>query len=267
MIAGAGEFDAYYQNLYSRRWPRLRESLLAAPESVPYGEGLRKPYLMDGASILAARTLRLPQGEDGRAVLLDACAAPGGKSLVTASRMGALRLLANEFSGERRRRLSLVLDEHLEEDRRKQVTLSGFDASAQGARRSEWGRFAGILLDAPCSSERHVIRNKRALGEWTAARPRSLAKRQWALLSAAFLLLRPGASLVYATCALSAEENDPVMERLFAKYGAAAIPDPPDFPEGEETRWGRLILPDRCNGMGPMYVARIRKAPEWRAPP
>jgi 16S rRNA (cytosine1407-C5)-methyltransferase len=262
VVVGAGEFDTYYENLYGRRWPLLRESLLAPPEGAVYAEGLRKPYRMDGASILAAQSLRLPPEEEGPGLLLDACAAPGGKSLVIASRMGSLRLLSNEFSGERRRRLSLVLDEHLEEGTRKQVTLSGFDAAAQGARRSEWGRFAGILLDAPCSSERHVIRNKKALEAWTAARPRSLAKRQWALLSAAFLLLRPGASLVYSTCALSAEENDPVVERLFEKYGAGAIPNPPDFPGGEETRRGRLILPDRCNGMGPMYVARIRKAPQ-----
>jgi 16S rRNA (cytosine1407-C5)-methyltransferase len=241
----------------------LRESLLAPPEGVFYAGGLRKPYLLDGASILAARCLRLPAeaGEGAPGTLLDACAAPGGKSLVIASRMGPLRLLANELSRERRRRLSLVLDEHLGEDKRKQVALSGFDAAAQGARKSEWGRFAGILLDAPCSSERHLIRNKKALEEWTPARPRSLAKRQWALLSAAFLLLRPGASLVYASCALSAEENDPVVERLFEKYGDEVIPDPPDFSQGEETRRGRLILPDRCNGMGPMYVARVTKRP------
>jgi 16S rRNA (cytosine1407-C5)-methyltransferase len=217
---------------------------------------------MDRASILAAQSLRLPPEEapETPGTLLDACAAPGGKSLVIASRMGPLRLLSNEFSRARRRRLSLVLDEHLEDGKRKQVSISGFDASALGARRSEWGRFAGILLDAPCSSERHLMRNRGALGEWTAARPRSLAKRQWALLSAAFLLLRPGGSLVYSTCALSAEENDPVVDRLFEKYGDQVIPDPPDFSPGEETRRGRLILPDRCKGMGPLYVARIKKA-------
>jgi 16S rRNA (cytosine1407-C5)-methyltransferase len=41
--------------------------------------------------------------------------------------------------------------------------------------------------------------------------------------------------------------------------GETAIPDPPDFTEGEATEYGRIILPDVCNGMGPMYVARFRK--------
>jgi 16S rRNA (cytosine1407-C5)-methyltransferase len=65
------------------------------------------------------------------------------------------------------------------------------------------------------------------------------------------------------------EENDGVAGRLLEKYGvdtvkAAGAPgvallDPPDFTEGEATRYGRLILPDTSGGMGPMYVARFRR--------
>ncbi|MCL2320256.1 MAG: 16S rRNA methyltransferase, partial [Treponema sp.] len=128
-----------------------------------------------------------------------------------------------------------------------------------GGRKSEWNRFEAILLDAPCSSERHVIQSAKALADWTPARPRSLARRQWSLLSAAFLLLKPGGSLVYATCALSPEENDGPVSRLLSKYSDAIELDDPDFPEGEKTSYGRLILPDTSNGMGPMYVARFRK--------
>jgi 16S rRNA (cytosine1407-C5)-methyltransferase len=171
------------------------------------------------------------------------------------------RLLANELSTERRRRLLAVLDEYLPPERRRQVRVSGFDAAAAGGRKSEWGRFEGILLDVPCSSERHVLSDTAALAAWTPARPRFLAKRQWALLSAAFLLLKPGGSLVYATCALSPEENDEVAGRLLEKYGAdAALPDRPDFTEGEATLHGRIILPDVCEGSGPLYVARLRSA-------
>jgi 16S rRNA (cytosine1407-C5)-methyltransferase len=172
---------------------------------------------------------------------------------------GAARLLSNELSGERRRRLAKVLDEHLDRALRERVNVSGFDAAALAGRKGEHGRFGGILLDVPCSSEAHVLRNEAALAQWTSARPRFRAKRQWALLSAAFLLLRAGGSLVYATCALSPEENDGVASRLREKYGNAVIPDEPDFPEGEKTAIGRLILPDAAGGIGPMYVARFRK--------
>ena len=133
-------------------------------------------------------------------------------------------------------------------------------AAAVGGRDSERGRFAAILLDAPCSSERHVLGSEKALAAWTSARPRFLAKRQWALLSSAFLLLQNGGSLVYATCALSPEENDAVVLRLLEKYKDAALPESPAFTEGEATKHGRIILPDRSGGMGTMFVARFRKA-------
>ncbi|GHV13979.1 SAM-dependent methyltransferase [Spirochaetia bacterium] len=273
------EFEAYYTNIYGSRWSALRESLLRDSAPVPYAEGLTKPYMLDYASVLAAKSLRLPGAGESAVTaaagneILDACAAPGGKTLVIASVMDAggidggagSRLLANELSAERRRRLADVLDAHLDSEKRAQVTVSGFDAAAQGGRKSEQGRYAAILLDAPCSSERHVIQNKKALTAWKAARPRFLAGRQWALLSSAFLLLRDGGSLVYATCALSPEENDAVAARLFKKYGDAIILDEPDFTEGEKTEFGRIILPDACNGMGPMYVARFVRGQQKRA--
>jgi 16S rRNA (cytosine1407-C5)-methyltransferase len=249
-------FESYYRNIYGSRWPSLRESLLAPPASVAYAEGLAKPYVLDRASALAALSLKLPE----TGVILDSCAAPGGKSLVIASRMGkAAELLSNELSAERRRRLARVLDEHLDGDTRRRVKVSGFDAAGLGGKRTEWGRFASVLLDAPCSSERHVLRDEKALDAWTPARPRFLSRRQWSLLSAAFLLLKPGGSLVYATCALSEEENDAVVSRLFAKYGEDVVQETPEFTEGEKTKYGRLILPDACGGMGPMYVAVFLK--------
>jgi 16S rRNA (cytosine1407-C5)-methyltransferase len=258
------QFEDYYGAVYGSRWKDLRESLLQKNNSVSYGDGLLKPYTLDRASVLAALSLEIPPG----ALALDACAAPGGKTLVMATRMGpGANLLANEFSAERRRRLTKVLDERLPPELRRQVRVSGFDAAAAGGRPGERGRFAAILLDAPCSSERHVLANERALAEWTPARPRFLARRQWALLSSAFLLLQEGGSLVYATCALAPEENDGVVSRLLEKYGDEALPEAPAFSEGEATRHGRLILPDQSNGMGPMSVARFRKAPAKTAWP
>jgi 16S rRNA (cytosine1407-C5)-methyltransferase len=255
-LSGKGAFDFYYQNLYGERWKFLQQSLLDPPPHFSYTTGLKVPYFLDNSSVQAALSLRLPEA----GTLLDACAAPGGKSLVIASIMGpGLTLLANELSQKRRGRLVRVLDTHLDREKREQVRVSGFDAAALAGKKEEQGRFAGILLDAPCSSERHVIQNKEALSQWKTARPRFLARRQWALLSGAFLLLQPGGSLVYATCAVSEEENDGVVSRLLHKYGDRALLDPPDFPEGEKTPYGRIILPDYCGGLGPMYVARFRK--------
>ena len=255
------EFEAYYTRLYGSRWPGLKKSLLAEGSGFAWTEGLIRPYPLNYASVLAARSLRLPRA----GLILDACAAPGGKSLVIAAlRTQDGELLSNEFSRERRRRLEHVLEAHLGEETRRRVRVSGFDAAALGGKKSEQGRFKAILLDAPCSSEAHVLAKTAALAAWTAARPRFLARRQWALLSAAFRLLAPGGSLVYATCALTEEENDGVARRLPEKYGPAAELDEPDFTEGEKTPWGRIILPDQSGGAGPMYVARFKKRAEIR---
>ena len=256
-------FDEYYEKIWGDRWQKLKESLLSQGKPCLFSNSLIKPYQMDRASILAAESLRIPES----GLILDACAAPGGKSLVLASRMNSdVKLLCNELSSERRRRLVKVLDEYLEKEKRCQVSVSGFDAAKAGGKESEQQRFNAILLDAPCSSERHVINSKNALAVWTSARPRFLSSRQWALLSAVFLMLKPGGSLVYSTCAITPEENDVPVSRLLMKYKNEVQLDRPDFCEGENTDYGRIILPDQKDGetgeycsLGPMYIARFRK--------
>ena len=105
-----------------------------------------------------------------------------------------------------------------------------------------------------------------------------LAQRQWALLSAAFLLLKPGGFLVYATCALADAENDGVVQKLLKKYGTEAAihsgtaatefaatdtktvgnnSTPPML--GEKTLFGSRFLPDTCGGAGPLYFSLIEK--------
>ena len=260
---GAEAFRSAYRALYGVRWTALEEAL--AGEASPVGFRAApgcEPYFLDAASVFAAASLDLGAAGEG-APVLDACAAPGGKTLVLASRLpeGA-RLVANELSPDRRRRLAAVLDRHLPPGLRPRVELRGADAAALCRRLP--GAFGAILLDAPCSSERHVLADAAALAEWSPARIRNLAARQWALLSSAFLMLAPGGCLVYSTCSLAPEENDAVARRLGGKYGNAAVYDPPrldEAPSGaERTDLGAMVLPDAAAGAGPMYVCRVRKA-------
>ena len=256
MATQNNNFENYYQSLYKERWPILKKSLLIQVMPAAFSDGLKKPYMMDRASIIAAQALRLPKN----GLILDACAAPGGKSLVIASCMGKKTVLvANELSAQRRQRLSLILDEHLDDEKRQRIKITGIDAARLGSMSKEQNKYDAILLDVPCSSERHVMQDEKAFSKWTSARPRFLSQRQWSLLSAAFLILKEGGSLVYSTCAITPEENDNVAERLFAKYKNRVLLDEPDFAEGEKTKYGRIILPDVCDGIGPMYVARFGK--------
>jgi len=253
---GSEAFRARYRALYGPRWADLEAALAAEADSRPFCAAAGgEPYFLDSASLTAAAFLPLEGGE-----ALDACAAPGGKTLVLASRLGpAGSLLANELSSDRRRRLSAVLDRHLTPELRARVRVSGEDASSMCLRNA--GRFSSILLDAPCSSERHVLADPGVLAEWTANRPRSLARRQWALLASAWLMLAPGGWLLYSTCALGPEENEEVVARLVEKRGSLVSVDAPEGPGWEARSLGAMILPDRGGGAGPLYAARIRKAP------
>lgn len=273
---GGADFDEYFSALFKARWPALKAALLAPNDAVDWSAGLMASYRLDAASVIAGLAPRLAELGPGDEVL-DACAAPGGKTLALAGRLpeGAA-IVANELSSERRRRMSDVLDAHLPPGVRGRVKVAGFDAAAAGGRLSERGRFRAILLDAPCSSERHVLSSAKALEEWSPARVKSLAQRQWALLSSCFLMLTPGGSLVYATCALSPAENDGPLGRLFKKYGAEAeldlLADPelegyaaalcrPALASGaERSEYGVFFSPDRTGGAGPMFIARLRKA-------
>lgn len=277
---GAQAFEAYYSALYGERWPRLKEALAGPSKSLALRvlegggyetlaqakEGLPLawqegpgPYFLDEASVAAAASLTLPPAGQ----VLDACAAPGGKSLVLAARLSASsRLLCNELSPDRRRRLSSVLDSCLPGAIRQRISVMGADASSLCLRRP--GAFDAILLDAPCSSERHVLADPAALAEWSPSRPASLARRQWALLSSAFLMLAPGGSLVYSTCSLDPGENDGVASRLVAKHGKSLEILPvggpgEEIPGSEPTELGRIVLPDLSGGGGPMYIFRIRR--------
>lgn len=259
-LVGSEAFNVYYSEIFGVRWPGLRQALLGESRQTGWTENLREPYYLDTGSVAAARAL--PAG--GKNVL-DLCAAPGGKTLVLAGSLDADgELTANEYSRERRTRLSAVVERYLPPETAARVRITGHDGS-------RWSRYETacrdrILLDVPCSSERHVLASEPHLAGWSPARIRNLAFRQWALLSGAWLVLEPDGYLVYATCALSTEENDGIVRKLIKKYSDASIVFPPSdtHPElahhnPEKTEFGTMIMPDSSAGSGPLYFALVQK--------
>ena len=260
-------FDNYYHEVFGERWAKLKASLLLPAKSVEWNYKLTSSYFLDEGSVIAA--LSIPDFSlDEEKNILDMCAAPGGKSLVL-SRMlcdDDSTMICNERSGERKARLVKVLDTHLFPEIRKKIIVTGKDAATWC--QHERDAFSRILVDAPCSSERHVLSSPTYLAQWTEARIRNLAQTQWSILSSAFLVLKPGGYLLYATCALSPKENDLVVERLLKKYENAKICQseiPSEWKSqflvvGEKTKYGKHILPDTCDGAGPLYFSLIKKS-------
>jgi 5-methylcytosine rRNA methyltransferase NSUN4 len=262
---GADVFDRYYEDLFADRWAALRPALLSKSVHATFTECLTKPYFLDPASVVVGMALDVHSGDD----VLDLCAAPGGKSLILACRLGGSgRLIANERSATRRARLHRVLDGHLTADARKVVSVTGHDAAKWALHEPE--SYDRVLADVPCSSERHVIQSAGDLERWSPSRPKRLAQAAYAIGCAAVDAARPGGLIAYSTCALSPLENDAVIERLLSRSKGQLTPAEPVARGGEvnaplapldweRTQFGRIALPDRNNGAGPMYFALLQK--------
>ena len=267
---GEAGFHAYYAALFGGRWETLKAALSAEGAYAKLQCGGKEEYFIDAASVRAAAHLPLA----GASKILDLCAAPGGKSLVLASLMDKDAALdCNERSFERKKRLVKVCDSCLPEDIRRRVRISCSDGTKWCLTQPE--SYERILLDVPCSSERHVLNSPPHLCKWSPSRIKSLTVEQWALLSGAYRLLSAGGYILYSTCALCPDENDIVVARLFKKFSGARKIDvcETDFPaeklqrfcalpalsQYERTEYGCHILPDRQNGAGPIWFSLIKK--------
>ena len=280
---GSQGFNSYYKEIFGDRWEVLKEALLKESVPVPYNlskikgeeDGELRTYYLDAASILAAFSLPLKGAKE----ILDLCAAPGGKTLVISSLMGEdSKLTSNERSAERKHRLSKVVEEHIPSRIKENITVTCSDGAVWCKTKSNC--FDRILLDAPCSSERHVLQDEKYLAQWSPARIKTLSMEQWALLSSAYRMLKDNGILLYSTCALAPKENDEVIERLFKKFDDCVnlsfesekyqnlkndeaklqlFTDNVSLPDFERTKYGYQILPDKQNGAGPIYFSIIMK--------
>lgn len=252
--SGAEGFEEQYGTLFGVRWSGLRRELLTPPHQVPLSDGLMRPYYLDDASLQSARLLPFSDGDR----VVDLCAAPGGKSLALALRLPADgSLVCNERSAARRTRLHRVLRTHLPAELLARVTVTGHDAMRWGLVRPQ--SCERILLDVPCSSERHVLGDEKELAKWSFARSSRLALQAFAMLASAIDALVAGGHVLYVTCALSPNENDEVIAKAFRKRRGLVEQCSIELPWGEQTPHGVHVLPDRADGRGPLYVSLLRK--------
>jgi 16S rRNA (cytosine967-C5)-methyltransferase len=215
-------------------------------ESLPgFAEG--RVSVQDGAAQLAANLL---QHQPGMRVL-DACAAPGGKTGHILEICSDIELIALDIEEKRLKRVA---------DNMARLQLQATLVSGDAAKPGSWwdGRpFDRILLDAPCSAS-GVIRRHPDIK--LLRRPEDIANLvtlQAAILDAMWPLLKPGGMLVYATCSVLPQENSVQLEAFLKRHH--------DAQErvimagwGRGTTVGRQILPDQ-DGMDGFYYACIEK--------
>ena len=225
---------------------------LTRPVSVSAVPGFAEGWVsvQDAGAQLAPRLLDMRPGMR----VLDACAAPGGKTghLLERAPPG-VTLTAADIDAERVARI----EENLKRLGRT-ATLVVADVSEPG---SFWdGRpFDRILVDAPCSSTGVIRRHPDIKLLRRAADIAQFATGQLAILRAAASMLAPGGRLIYCTCSVLPEENELVVEQLLRELPALQVaPLPPArelAPGAQDRPLGVQLLPGADAGTDGFYYA------------
>jgi 16S rRNA (cytosine1407-C5)-methyltransferase len=178
-------------------------------------------YIQNAASWLPVLALDPKPGD----VILDVCAAPGGKaSHIQAITLNQSKLTCNDNSKPRLLKLQRNM-ERLGAD----ATYTLCDATRL-SRTFQPATFDRILLDAPCSGEGLMtLDDLKLFDSWSVAHIRRLSDLQKKILSESWQLLKPGGTLVYSTCTMAPEENEAVIDYFLRKNPDAQL-EPLNFP-------------------------------------
>jgi 16S rRNA (cytosine967-C5)-methyltransferase len=220
-----------------------------SPDSLPgFAEGL--VTVQDPAACLAARVLDPRPGER----VLDACAAPGGKTVHTADLCRGFgrekpTIVASESSRDRMSKLEETL---------ARLEPAGVRPVLADAEAPPFRDIDAVMLDAPCSGTGVLRKHPDARWRKREFSMTRHSERQFAFVRALTTTLRPGGRLVYSTCSLEREENELVVERalydlpLSLEPVAGFVPDV--FANGDFAR--ALPHVHRIDGA---FVALLRK--------
>ncbi|MBB5321790.1 16S rRNA (cytosine(967)-C(5))-methyltransferase RsmB [Marinobacter oulmenensis] len=189
--------------------------------------------VQDEAAQLCTTLLDLKPGQR----VLDACAAPGGKTCaILESQPELAEVVAVDESAERLPRIQENLD---------RLDLDATLQEADAADIDQWWDGQGfdrILLDVPCSATGVIRRHPdiKLLRRESDIAP--LAGIQLGLLDAMWRILKPGGRLVYATCSVFPQENHRIIQRFLKQQDQASLV-PIQAPWGLELQAGRQLLP------------------------
>ncbi|KAH8583953.1 methylase [Cryptosporidium sp. chipmunk genotype I] len=189
-------------------------------------------YFMDAASIIVSYLLII----DRFSTVLDLCSAPGGKALIIIKRIledinkhgerdKVCCIVCNEYDKSRFSRLNKVLQNHIgnfDLNRVNAATIST-DATSPSLLHSlsKQSKFSKILVDAPCSSDRHLILSNN-LKQWSIKLAKRNSKRQTEIINNAIGFLEDNGIILYCTCTLNDIENDCTVEQLCNNLGINA---------------------------------------------
>lgn len=208
-------------------------------------------YIMDASSMLVSELLN-PQDND---LILDMCAAPGGKSIYLSLKNKNVNLISNDISHSR----TLTLSSNIEKLGLDNITVINFDFLEDPAILNN--TFDKIILDAPCSGSAMFRKMEEMRDDWSYEKVLSLSSVQFNLLNRAIDLLKDGGELIYSTCSFSFEENENNILKILKYRDDISLINLP-FVEGEyrskELKEAIHLFPMFYKGEG-QFIAKIKK--------
>lgn len=223
--------------------------ILAKSQDVTLLPGFSEGWfaVQDGAAQLAGDYLTIAPGER----VLDCCAAPGGKTCHLIERQPELEeCVALDVDAQRLKRV----EENLQRLGHRATLIAG-----DAANPDKWWdgqQFDKILLDAPCSATGIIRRHPDIKWLRKGADIDVLAALQSDILDAIWQLLKPGGTLLYATCSILPQENHEQVSAFLARTPDAKLDS---LPEEVSAQPGRQILPGEGQ-MDGFYYARLLKS-------
>ncbi len=221
---------------------------LAITELPAFAEGLVS--VQDEAAQLAASLLDLAPNQ----VVLDACAAPGGKTCHMLEREPVLHVTAVDSDSERLQRVQQNLDRLRLQATLKTADINDLDNWWDGQ------SFDRILCDVPCSATGVIRRHPDIKLLRTSDDIKQLAELQLSIVKTLWQCLKPGGIMVYATCSVLAQENTRIIER-FCKQTEDCQELPIDAKLGGghiESPHGVQLIP-QADGHDGFFYARLYK--------
>ncbi len=179
-------------------------------------------------------------------VVLDLCASPGGKSIMSLCSIDKNEggfLISNEVDYKRAK----VLKSNIERMGFDNVIVTCNTPAELNYKFTNY--FDKIIVDAPCSSEGMMRKSMEARRQWSKSLVSSMAATQKKLIDAAYNMLKKGGSIIYSTCTFSREEDEEVVEYVLDRHNDLTL-------EKEEK-----LYPFNYPGEGQFYVV-LHKAGE-----
>ena len=208
-------------------------------------------YIMDTSSMLSSYFLNIQKDD----LILDMCAAPGGKTIFSILQNPNINIVANDISYQR----ALTLSSNIEKIGRENVMVTSLDLLANPHIFTK--SFDKIILDAPCSGSAMFRKNDLMKDDWSYEKVLKLTKLQKDLLNHALTLLKDGGELIYSTCSFSYEENEGVILDILEKHNNVEvinIPNNESFYRSKELKEAIHLFPYLYRGEG-QFICHLKK--------